>query len=64
LADWLTGLRLQGTTYHETYLSLAAALDDVAERSKGQIWTEATRQYVHHMTACMRRWTSVCQRWL
>jgi glycosyltransferase involved in cell wall biosynthesis len=60
LADWLADLKLQGSTYHETYLSLAAELDDVAERFTGFIWTDATRGYLHQTAWCMRRWANAC----
>jgi hypothetical protein len=62
LTEWLTALELTGATYHETYLSLAASLDDAAERFKGFIWTDATRGYVHQLAYCMRRFAGACRR--
>jgi hypothetical protein len=64
LTEWLTELKLTGSTYHETYLSLASQLDDAAERFNGYIWNEATRGYVHQLAYCMRRWAATCRRWL
>ena len=64
LTSWLTELKLTGSNYHETYLSLAAALDDAAEKFNGYIWNEATRGYVHQLAYCMRRWAGTCRRWL
>ena len=64
LTAWLTDLRLSGSTYHDTYCSLAAALDDAAERFTGYVWNEATRGYVHQLAYCMRRWAGACRRWL
>jgi hypothetical protein len=64
LTDWLTELKLCGSTYHDAYLSLAAALDDAAEKFNGYIWNNATRGYVHQLAYCMRRWAGTCQRWV
>ena len=64
LTLWLTSLKLTGASYHETYLSLAAALNEQAERFRGFIWNEATRGYVHQLSYCMRRWAATCRRWL
>jgi hypothetical protein len=54
----------EGSNYHEAYLSLAAALDDAAEKFNGYIWNESARGYVHQLAYCMRRWASACRRWL
>ncbi|CAN5680337.1 hypothetical protein BH09PLA1_BH09PLA1_29550 [soil metagenome] len=64
LTSWLTELKLTGANYHETYLSLAGALDDAAEKFNGYIWNESTRGYVHQLAYCMRRWAAACRRWL
>jgi hypothetical protein len=64
LTEWLTELKLTGSTYQETYLSLASQLDDAAEKFNGYIWNDATRGYVHQLAYCMRRWATTCRRWL
>ena len=58
--EWIHGLKLQGSTYSETYLSLADAIDHQIQHFSGQIWTDATRGYFHQMTYCMRQWVAVC----
>jgi len=58
--EWLPGVRLSGTDYSTTYLSLADAIDDQIERFSGTIWTDATRGYFHQMTYCMRQWVKAC----
>ncbi len=62
LSEWLREVKLEGRTYAEAYLSLAAALDHQVERFRGFIWTDATRGYFHQMTYCMRQWVAACQR--
>jgi hypothetical protein len=58
--EWLHDLKLQGSTYSETYLSLADAIDHQIQHFSGPIWTDATRGYFHQMTYCMRRWVDAC----
>ena len=64
LTAWLTGLKLQGSTYHETVLSLAAEMDEAAEQFSGFIWNDAARGYLHSLAYCTRRWAGACRRWL
>jgi hypothetical protein len=59
--EWLHDLKLQGSTYSETYLSLADAIDHQVQLFSGQIWTDATRGYFHQMTYCMRQWEKACR---
>jgi hypothetical protein len=56
IVEWLQELRLEGSTYTETYLSLADALEDAVERFSGFIWNDSTRGYFHQMAYCMRVW--------
>jgi hypothetical protein len=58
--EWLHDLKLQGSTYAETYLSLADAIDHQIQHFTGPIWTDATRGYFHQMTYCMRQWVTAC----
>ncbi len=58
--EWIHDLKLQGSTYSETYLSLADAIDGQVQHFSGQIWTDATRGYFHQMTYCMRQWVRAC----
>ncbi len=59
--EWLPELQLEGSTYEETYLSLAEAIDDQVERFRGSIWTHAARGYFHATTYHMRRWVQACR---
>jgi hypothetical protein len=61
LCDWLTEVELQGGTYCETYLSLAAALEDFAARVSGPVWNDGTRGFLFQTTACMRAWIGSCK---
>ena len=61
LADWLADRKLEGGTYAESYVCLADALDDAAERFSGFIWTDAARGYLHQVAYGMRRWTRACE---
>lgn len=57
IAQWLTELKLQGSTYSEAYLSLAEQLEDAVEKIfDGFIWTAPVRAYFHQMAYLMRRW--------
>jgi hypothetical protein len=64
LTAWLKELKLTGSTYRETYLSLASELDDAAERFSGFIWNDAARGYLHSLAYCMRTWITACRRWI
>jgi len=59
LLPWLTEVKLEGTTYPETYVSLSYALEDVVETLQGNVWTDATRGYFHQMAYYMRLWARV-----
>jgi hypothetical protein len=56
ITDWLHDVKLEGTTYAETYLCLADMLEDQVERFSGFIWNDATRGYFHYIAYCMRTW--------
>ena len=60
LLPWLVELKLEGSSYAETYLCLADMLEDQVERFSGFIWTDATRGYLHSMAYCMRQWIAAC----
>ncbi|MBV8780780.1 MAG: hypothetical protein JO353_05220 [Phycisphaerae bacterium] len=64
LTAWLKDVKFSGSNYAQSYLSLAAALDEAAERFTGFIWNEAARGYIHSLAYCMRTWTAACSRWL
>jgi hypothetical protein len=59
--EWLHELKLKGSNYSDTYLSLADAIDNQVQHFTGQIWTDATRGYFHQMTYCMRQWVKACK---
>ena len=62
LLPWLTTeLQLSGSSYSEAYLSLSQGLEEVVEKLKGTIWTDATRGYFHQMGYCMRNWLTACK---
>jgi len=61
ITAWLREVKLEGSNYAETYLSLSHALDDVVERLTGFIWCDPVRGYFHQMAYCMRQWLRACQ---
>ena len=60
LTNWLTEVKLEGSTYTETYTSLAYQLEDQVEKFEGLIWTDATRGYFHQVSYAMRVWAKAC----
>ena len=60
LTQWLVELELQGSSYAETYLCLADAIDAQVPRFCGKIWAQATQDYFHEMTCCMRQCVKAC----
>lgn len=56
ILKWLTSVKLNGSTYKETYLSLASQMEDAVQSMEGFIWNSATRGYFHHLAYCMRVW--------
>jgi hypothetical protein len=61
LTSWLTEAKLDGSTYLETYASLADQLEAQVEKFEGLIWTEATKGYFHQVAYAMRVWLKACQ---
>ena len=61
LMPWLEEVRLEGQTYGDAYLSLAAAMEDQVARFQGSLWSPAARSYFHYMAYCMRQWVSACR---
>jgi hypothetical protein len=57
-APWLREERLEGTTYPEAYASLAAHIDDGADRFEGPFWREGGRDFLRATAASMRTWLS------
>lgn len=53
---WLCEVKLQGSSYAETYLCLANMIEDQAEKFSGFIWNDATRGYFYYIAYCMREW--------
>jgi hypothetical protein len=62
LLPWLHELKLEGGTYCEAYTALSHRIEDVVASFTGQIWSDATRGYFHHLGYCMREWVKVCSR--
>jgi hypothetical protein len=61
LVPWLMEVKLEGTTYSETYLSLSHALEDAAEAMRGSVWNPATQAYFHEIGQYMRCWLDGCR---
>lgn len=53
---WLCEVKLQGSSYAETYLCLANMIEDQAEKFSGFIWNDATRGHFYYIAYCMREW--------
>ena len=60
IIPWLTEVRLSGSTCLETYASLAAAIDEEAERFRGALWNDASRGFLHQTAYHMRAWLRAC----
>jgi hypothetical protein len=63
ILPWMVNeLKLEGSDYNETYVSLSYAIEDFVENVRGKIWNDATRGYFHQMAHCMRLWARVCKK--
>ncbi len=56
ILNWLTKIKLDGSSYAECYLSLASQMEDAVQKFDGFIWNAATRGYFHHLAYSMRIW--------
>lgn len=61
LVEWLREIKLNGTTYGETYLCLADKLDIQIPQFEGFVWTKGIERYFKQVTNCMREWVKICQ---
>lgn len=61
ILKWLTEVKLDGSTYSESYLSLASQMEDAVQKFDGFVWNAATRGYFHHLAYCMRVWVNATQ---
>ncbi len=59
--EWLHDAKLEGSSYAETYLALADAIDTQVPHFTGPIWSDATRGFFSQMTNCMRQWVDACR---
>jgi hypothetical protein len=59
--EWLHDAKLEGSSYPETYLALADAIDAQVSHFTGPIWSDATRGFFYQMTNCMRQWVQACR---
>lgn len=57
LVESIREIRLQGSTYPDTYLSLAQGIDDASEKVKTFNGDAATRDFFHGVAKDMRLWT-------
>lgn len=55
---------LEGSDYPAAYISLSCALEEIVERMKGIVWTDATRGYFHQVAYYMRLWAKVVDQFL
>lgn len=62
VTEWLRELKLEGSTYQETYLNLAEQLEKDIESFKGLIWTQATKGYFQQISHYMRVWIRAVNR--
>jgi hypothetical protein len=56
LVPWLREVPLSGSTYAETYASLADAVIEQAHSFKGFIWDQGGREFLLETGRCMQRW--------
>ncbi|MBI2196470.1 hypothetical protein HYU45_02540 [Candidatus Daviesbacteria bacterium] len=56
ILNWLTEVKLEGSSYAESYLSLASQMEDAVQKFDSFIWNAATRGYFHHLAYSMRIW--------
>lgn len=56
LIPWLIELELTGSTYEETYLSLANAIEMQANEFSGFVWDDGGREFLKETADCMRHW--------
>lgn len=59
LVPWLQELQLSGSTYVETYASLADALEGQAASFSGFVWDQGGRDFLTETASCMREWLRV-----
>jgi reversibly glycosylated polypeptide len=52
----LQEMKLEGNNYSELYINLSHSLEEVVERFKGKIWTDATKGFFHQIAFIMRKW--------
>lgn len=58
ILNWLTEVKLDGSSYMEAYLSLASQMEDAVQKFDSFIWNAATRGYFHHLAYSMRVWVN------
>lgn len=58
ILNWLTEVKLDGSSYAESYLSLASQMEDAVQKFDSFIWNAATRGYFHHLAYSMRIWVN------
>lgn len=56
VVPWLQDIHLSGSTYAETYASLADALEAQAASFSGFVWDQGGREFLTETAACMREW--------
>ncbi len=61
LTQWLCEVKLEGSTYAETYWSLCMALVEQIPKFKGYIWTPGTRKFFGKLISYMNEWIEVCK---
>jgi hypothetical protein len=57
---WLHEVKLNGSTYSETYQSLSYQIEDAVETFNTFAWNDSVRAYFHQMAHYMRTWIHAC----
>lgn len=58
ILNWLKNVKLDGSTYSESYLSLTSQMEDAVQKFDNFIWNGATRGFFHHLAYSMRVWVN------
>ena len=59
LLPWLQETRLDGSSYADSYASLADALSGAADQFTGFVWDDGGREFLRETADCMRSWLRV-----
>lgn len=60
--QWLSELKLSGSTYREAYRCLADSIDASVDAFRGMAWNPVAKNYFRDMARCMRIWSAAVER--